>query len=384
MIVNWAIDTARSFAPRSIGLRLRSRDRRERVPVVVVPPMLGTRLRDADGRRLWGWTRNIFRGPEVGACSEAVVDGPLERLTLVPGIYGHDVHRGMIEYLCRVGGYRRGRDLFVLDYDWRLGIERGARELATFTAKLDRFDLICPSSAGLIARHFLLYGRREDAVRRVVYIGTPQRGTLEALNVLHNGLNLLPYVGRRHPTRDIGRCQIVYDLLPHPDERVAVDEQRRELDVDLYDAATWRRLGLAPDAPTDLGERLDRAKRLHRALDRALPPHRAIVIGAKNQPTRSRFVVDRGRALVPPCWYDLALEKGGGKDLGEPGDASITAKSQRSLPLDAQRIAFIDVVPRVHQELVSDPVVHVETLRALLEDATDIAPAVRETHAQAV
>ena len=114
MIVNWAIDTARSLAPRSIALRLRSRARRDRVPVVVIPPMLGTRLRDADGRRLWGWTRNIFRGPEVGACGEATVDGPLERLTLVPGIYGHDVHRGMIEYLCRVGGYRRERDLCVL------------------------------------------------------------------------------------------------------------------------------------------------------------------------------------------------------------------------------------------------------------------------------
>lgn len=384
MLVNWAIDTARSFAPRSIALRLRLRDRGERVPVVVVPPMLGTRLRDAGGRRVWGWTRNIFRGPEVGACGEATVDGPLERLTLVPGIYGHDVFRGMIEYLCRVGGYRRDSDLFVLDYDWRLGIEHGARELAAFTAKLDRFDLVCPSSAGLIARHFLLHGRREDAVRRVVYLGTPHRGTLEALNVIHNGLNLLPYVGRRHPTRDIGRCQIVYDLLPHPDEKVAVDERRRDLDVDLYDAATWRRLGLAPDAPADLAERLDRARRLHRALDRTLPPHRAIVIGARNQPTRSRFVVDRGRALLPPCWYDLARERGGGTDLGEPGDASITAKSQRALAVEGQSVSFIDVVPRVHQELVSDPGVHIEILRALRDRAPDVAPAMRETHAQAI
>ncbi|HEY8073925.1 MAG TPA: hypothetical protein VIF62_07445, partial [Labilithrix sp.] len=148
MIVNRAIDTARALTPRSLGLRLRARRQRRRRPLVLVPPMLGIRLRDPGGRRLWGWTRNLFGGPDVSTCEEAVPDGLLERFRLVPGIYARDVYGSMLAYLSRVGGYRIGHDVFVFEYDWRRGIADAAARLAERIEALGEVDLVCASSGG--------------------------------------------------------------------------------------------------------------------------------------------------------------------------------------------------------------------------------------------
>ncbi len=375
MIVNRAIDTARALTPRSLGLRLRARRARPRRPLVVVPPMLGIRLRDPRGRRLWGWTRNLFRGPDVSTCEDAVPDGLLDRFRLVPGIYARDVYGSMIDYLARVGGYRVGRDVFVFEYDWRRGIAHAAARLAERIEALGEVDLVCASSGGLVARYCLLYGGRDGAdpgdeiarrVGRVVYVGTPQRGTIEALSIATHGLCFVSGIGRRHPPAEALRCQILYDLLPHPDDAVAVDEHHRPVAVDLYDARVWRELGIHAGAPPDLAAKLERAHGLHRALDRPGPSVDAIVIGARHLDTRARFVVERGRADVPEC---LDCAGAAARPLAEPGDGSVTLASLTALPgVGPERVRFVE--PRIHHDLPSDPTVHVRIVESLFERAS--------------
>jgi hypothetical protein len=393
VIVNEVIALARAFAPHSRRLRRRAA-RAHRVPVVIVPPMLGTRLRDTDGRKLWGFTRNLFAGPPVGGCPGVVTDGLLEALRLIPGVYARDVHGAMVSYLEKVGGYRLGRDLFVLTYDWRRGVVDAAAALANFVAALTDaghegpVDLVALSSGGLAARYFLLHGGHDviaasapDAaarapsldgeaaarrVRRVVYLGTPQRGALSALIVLANGFCLVPWVGRRYAARDTAMCQIAFDLLPHPDDEIAVDERLEPMRLDLYAARTWHELGLAPDPPADLAAKLERARRLHRALDRAGPPADAVVIGARHRPTRARILVRRGRADVDECWLEDPAVRSDARlraALGRPGDGTVTTESLTALPGGA-RVDW--VAPGVHHDLPSDPRAHVAVLEALL------------------
>src|SRR5262249_54279812 len=145
-----------------------------------------------------------------------------------------------------------------------------------------------------------------------------------------------------------------------------VDERGRPLDLDLYDASTWRRLGLAPDAGSRFQERLDRAAALHRALEQAPAPPDALVIGARHLPTPSRAVVVSGRARLPPPpprRDDPFVGFPSAPGDGEPPEASLSALPGQ----DPRRLWF--ATPEAHHRLPSDPGVHDLVLEALL--ATD-------------
>src|SRR5262245_58621544 len=120
MLLNWTIERARSLRLSARLLRRRARARGERLPVVVVPGMCGSRLRDRGGAMRWGSLGNFYRGPsaadEPGPLRAA---GPLEGVPVVPGLWTHDVYGGLLRFLAADGGYARGEDLFVYDYDWR-------------------------------------------------------------------------------------------------------------------------------------------------------------------------------------------------------------------------------------------------------------------------
>src|SRR5262245_3975668 len=92
--------------------------------------MFGTRLVDARGRTLWGSLPRLYGGPSIAWAEGARSDGLLADLALLPGLLGIDVFGGLVRFLEDVGGYRRGEDLWVLDYDWRAGAIDGAAHLA--------------------------------------------------------------------------------------------------------------------------------------------------------------------------------------------------------------------------------------------------------------
>lgn len=117
---------------------------------------------------------------------------------------------------------------------------------------------------------------------------------------------------------ELAKLQTTWDALPHPDERIFVDEGGRSMDLDLYDAATWETLGLAPGVP-EVARRLEVARRVHSELDR-VPDHQDTwVIGARHLPTLTRCPVIDGRARLPPCEPRRDDPRAG--FLYEPGDA---------------------------------------------------------------
>ena len=85
-------------------LAKRARLRQDRVPLVLVPPAMGTRLVDGDGRRIWGTSRQVFFGSK--GQGDAATDGVLEEFSLLPGLLSYDVLGGLLHFLEDVGGYR--------------------------------------------------------------------------------------------------------------------------------------------------------------------------------------------------------------------------------------------------------------------------------------
>jgi hypothetical protein len=340
--------------------------RHPRAPLVLVPSLLGVRLVDPRGDHLWGTVRRLYRGP-AAVDGEARPDGLLERFVLVPGLCAYDVYGRLLDHLERVGGYRRGRDLFALDYDWRAGIADAARVLAARLAEVAHagpVDLLSVSTGGLVVRALLADASAAARVRRTIYVGTPQRGTFTALGVLLLGAQPAP-LGRRIAPWALARLQVCWDCLPAPDERVFVDEKGAAAPHDLFAPATWRSLKLCSE-DVDVARRLEVARRVRDSIEMSTHHPPARVIGGQHLPTPRAAVVTRdGRLVLPPC-----TTRPSGRlmrHLYEPGDGLVSRRSLTAVPgLVESQVRH--ATPAQHRELPSDPEVHRLVLEALIDE----------------
>lgn len=347
-----------------------TRTPRPDVPLVFVPSMFGIKLDTPGGRCLWGDVPRVFTGPPLSSVEHARPHG------VIDGFLGFDLYGGTLRFLEHAGGYHLGRNLFILDHDWRRGVVHGARALTLLLEKLrargiHRFDLAAFSSGGLMARYALAYGMNDartrnvlpaappPGLRRLVYIGTPHRGGLSAIYLLWFGHHLAPRT-RIFPPDDIGQLQIFYDLLPHPDEPVACDTEGADLPWDLYHPDFWSHFRIPARKAPGFREKLDLAARMYRALHRTPSHPDTWVIGARHQHTARRLIVREGRLIYPEPWDpDTAFAR-------SPGDGALLASSLTALPeLPPERVRDVDTPG--HIELISQPDTRVALLRVLQE-----------------
>lgn len=240
-----------------------------------------------------------------------------------------------------VGGYRESigsradlnygpgnHNSFQFAYDWRRDNVENAQRLHQFIlgkkAEIEaarqkkygdaappvKFDIVAHSMGGLIARYYLQYGDAdlpEDGslpkltwagaanVDRVVLVGTPSAGSIDAVENMVKGVvfsQALP----RYQAAILGTMPGLYQLLPRSRHRPVISEAERT-SVDIMDAQTWARYRwgllnpsqqyvlhqILPNIP-DPGQQqriaydhvrkcLNRAKSFHAALDvQSRPP----------------------------------------------------------------------------------------------------------------
>jgi Lecithin:cholesterol acyltransferase len=192
--------------------------------IILVPGILGSVL-VKNGREVWGASGSSIAGNLI------TFGKALGRLELPQGI-GHDDPKDgvvaprvlprlhMIPTFWKADGYGRlaGRlkerftltqatdeqagNLLEFPYDWRLSnqlnaqrlsqavipiLERWRRATKNPTAKL---IFICHSMGGLVARYFLEVLGARELTRKLITIGTPYQGSINALDALVNGLFL--------------------------------------------------------------------------------------------------------------------------------------------------------------------------------------------------
>jgi pimeloyl-ACP methyl ester carboxylesterase len=194
-----------------------------------------------------------------------------------------------------------------------------------------KFDIVAHSMGGLVTRYYLRYGDTDlpenddnpeitwkgaSYVDNVIIVGTPNAGSLNALDQLVNGKKIGPFLPT-YTSTIIGTMPSVYQLLPRARHKRVLDEDGKP--IDILNPYTWNKYGwglandnrasdlkmLFPENADDsfiketaedhLQKSLRRAKLFHKSLDiPAAPPDslNLYLIAAEAVQTPSVITVD--------------------------------------------------------------------------------------------
>ncbi|MEM7626384.1 MAG: hypothetical protein AAF333_12380 [Planctomycetota bacterium] len=218
---------------------------------------------------------------------------------------------------------------FEFDYDWRRSLPENAILFGQMVEAVLRFarresgcpkgmkcDVVAHSMGGLLLRYYLRYGKtllpsngedREPTwegakhIEHVMLVGTPNAGSLNAVDKLTTGLKANVVMPGYDPAI-LGTMPSVYQLLPRGRHKCIIDAQNEEPIEDLLEPETWvsHKWGLAnpdaesmlkkllPDASSaaerrsialdHLAKCLDEAKRFHRAIDKPADPPAGVIL----------------------------------------------------------------------------------------------------------
>jgi hypothetical protein len=223
---------------------------------------------------------------------------------------------------------------------------------------------------GLVTRYYLRYGtvdalegdgdfpinmRGAAKIGTVVLLGTPNLGSVSALQSMLLGHR----VGlRRIEPEVLATMPCIYQLLPHPLTDWSVDPSGKDLNLDLYDVATWKRMQWSVFDPTVIARvragfkepreadtyisalqayfarNLERARRFIWSVTFEEPssPVKFVVFGGDCVLTPARIVIEpqAGRSLArlfPEDVQHKVLGVDYGRLMLEPGDGEVTKPS---------------------------------------------------------
>ncbi|HEY9421983.1 MAG TPA: hypothetical protein VIW92_11260, partial [Thermoanaerobaculia bacterium] len=345
---------------------------------------------------------------------------PIDRLTLLgirKPIYGpiRTLLTGAGYVQGRLDSPRPGETLFLFAYDWRRDLTESVGLLRRQLEELRRargrekleVDLICQSSGAHLCRYLAKYGGVPQdeaeagrgglpptlAVRRLVLVGSSNGGSLRILRELDRGRRYVPLVGRWMRSEMLFTFPSLFQDLPIYRRDLFLDAAGRPLDIDLFDAESWRRYGWSiygkaaarrlreGDASRFLGGAMERDAYLQRTLSaarrfqellRADAPGfgqtRIYVVGSADQPTPDRAVVVReGEGWRTYFTGDSFLRRRPGLDAlaTAPGDEHATLTSQDWL--SPQEQAALVLPPRRVRGGHFEALLTAETKRFLLE-----------------
>ena len=249
-------------------------------PVIVIPGLLGTRLKDPEtGREVWpGQITNValsrFRNivlplPDYAGSNDPGDEHRLEPNRVTETVLRRDFYGELVRILVRYGGYQRAdpgepitdkrrRRVYVFDYDWRQDNVATAQELDTFLNRIAedygerdlKFDIIAHSMGGLVARYFLRFGTEDvlnnnrlkvtwagaPRVNKMILLGVPNLGSVSSIEGFIRGYTLGL---RRVPQEVVATLPSTYQLFPHRIVNWLYDTQGRVIDQDQFSRATW-------------------------------------------------------------------------------------------------------------------------------------------------
>lgn len=182
--------------------------------VVLLPGITGSVLSNAKGKAVWGISAGVvwravtslggsitgleLEGDEVDdgvTATELVPDA-----TLVPGLVKIDGYTRVREYLVRQLGLIEGQNFRAFPYDWRRDNRVSARRLQSsamdwlshwraVSGNADaKLVLVGHSMGGLVSRYFVECLGGWQHTRTLLTLGTPHRGSLNAVGFLANGM----------------------------------------------------------------------------------------------------------------------------------------------------------------------------------------------------
>lgn len=261
-------------------------------PVIIIPGILGSQLRDSrTGREQW--PGNLARlllsdyrqlALRIDARTLQPLPTDLRPDGLFEGAAGRDFYGAIIVTLEQAAGYVRGAPgtavtddvprYYILAYDWRQDNVQAARALQALITQVRadhgrpdmKVDVIAHSMGGLVARYFLRYGTADVLddnsfpvtnagavqVRRLALLGTPNLGSVSAMISVLDGHQ----VGlRKLPPEVLYTMPSVYQLFPHALTDWLITVDGKPLARDQFDAKMWQRFQFGPWQPSYVPDR---------------------------------------------------------------------------------------------------------------------------------
>ncbi len=365
-------------------------------PVILIPGALGSRLFDSSKHtELWpGSTLHLIAGSKedlvlpFDPATLLPLDDGLEARGLFEEVLNTDFYGAILRTLQRSGGFVPGRlgehadpavrRYYVFAYDWRQDNVTTAKRLDALIEQIRRdyddptlkVNVIAHSMGGLVTRYYLRYGTVDALegdgafpinmsgaakIGTVVLLGTPNLGSVSSLQsmILGHTVGL-----RRIAPEVLATMPSIYQLLPHPLTDWSVDPSGKDLDLDLYDVTTWKRLQWSVFDPAVVGHLRARFKRpgeanayvlalqayFARNLERArrfiwsvtfeepISPVKLVVFGGDCVLTPARIVIEpqAGRSVARLFPEDVRYKVSGvdySRLMLEPGDGEVTKPS---------------------------------------------------------
>ncbi|MEO8574952.1 MAG: hypothetical protein ABI481_13390, partial [Pyrinomonadaceae bacterium] len=258
-------------------------------PIIIIPGLTGSSLVNTKtGEEVWFRAKrskdddirlpispNLSRNRDSLTVTDII--RKIEFFKVLPEI---EIYERLINALETRGGYREAKwntatrkdsqdTFFVFAYDWRLDNVENAqlliRKIETLKRRLGqpnlKFNVVAHSMGGLLARYAAMYGAADlpagvpqptwagaKHFDKVFLLGTPNEGSVSALDALLNGFSYiggglnLPFI------QDISRFDAftipaIYQLLPHDGALLSYDENLKPVTIDLYNPAEWEKYG---------------------------------------------------------------------------------------------------------------------------------------------
>lgn len=257
-------------------------------PVIIIPGILGSELVNAENERVWvnfstlkGDGLSLPISAKLAENRDSLVARQILKTVKISRFLPEvSVYQALIDSMERYGGYTEGDwenpeidkggfdKYYVFAYDWRLDNVENARllirKIENLKQKLGneslRFNVIAHSMGGLIARYAAMYGDADlpadfgkavpnwsgaSNFNRVFMFGTPNEGSMATLELLLKGYRVGGFRIDTLGSEVAITSPAVFQLLPHQNTARFYDENLQPIEIDLYNAETWKKYGWA-------------------------------------------------------------------------------------------------------------------------------------------
>lgn len=228
-------------------------------PVIFVPGITASELCDEyplDGDRIWSVLRKDYA--RIALHPDGVRYEAREPARVVPGRVFQLVYSEFIEELRHNLSAQPDQPtpVFAFPYDWRQPLEHTAKVLNEFIAEViertkllghyhkagydrdKRVNLVGHSMGGLVVAEYLAQHGSNHRVHKVATLGTPFRGSFEAVLKVATGMAAIGENQSASREREVSRVTpALYHLLPRYPGAVTASPG---LSSDLFDPAAWQ------------------------------------------------------------------------------------------------------------------------------------------------
>src|SRR3989344_5818946 len=218
------------------ALRLEGPDEPKKTPVLIIPGIAGSELKNGDDL-IWAdlsrmfldindqfLTENLGLDENGQTVAQILLGKVIEQLPDVPtidaGAFNVDTFKSLREDLENNNDYILDQNLFYFPYDWRLDLTDTApllknkiEEIKTQTGS-NKVNIVAHSMGGLLIKEYIRQNGKES-IDKLIFIGTPHLGAPKAGKIIMEGDRMgIPWL-EEDRVEEIGEHSVaIHELLP--------------------------------------------------------------------------------------------------------------------------------------------------------------------------